>query len=222
MKIKYFKAGILVFILAIPAFLFLLAHLTGENHFDLPRLNPVGVRASVDGKQDTLYKALGDFTLMNQEGQLFNSKNLKGKITVASFIFTSCKLECPMITSNMAKVFSVYQGDEEIKLLSLTVDPQTDTPAVLKSYRQMYDIESDQWEFLTSPNKDSLYGIIQTEFLMNAGEQGHGTQKSFIHTDQVVLMDKEGITRGYFDGTDELSINEMIAAIKILQDGYSK
>lgn len=222
MKNKYIKAGILVFILAIPAFLFLLAHLTGENHFDLPKYNPVGLSQTIEGRQDTIYRSIGQFELINQDGLVFSSNDLKGKITIASFIFTNCALECPMITSNMAKVYSVFQNDEQIKLLSLTVDPNTDTPKVLKSYRSRFDVDSNQWEFLTSSDQKKLYDIIQTEFLMRAGEEGIGETKNFIHTEQVVLIDKEGVTRGYFDGTDELSMNEMISAIKILQDGYAK
>ena len=140
-----------------------MAHVLGENRFDLPKNIPVGLDERIENgvvKYDTVYHSLGQFTLTNELNDEFNSSTLKGKITVVSFIFTSCPKECKEITANLIKVHSVFDQEDDVQLVSITVDPKHDRPEVLSRYKSIYEIEGDNWVFLTSDDKDYLYNKL--------------------------------------------------------------
>ena len=220
MNNKITKVGLLVFILAVPAFLFIVAHLTGENHFDLPRLFPKDVETRiVDGIEvtDTVYHKIGPFEFIDENGATFSSDYLKGKLVVASFIFTNCKKECSVITSQLGKVNQVYKDDPNVVILSFTVDPDFDTPKVLSEYKSNYEISNPNWKFLSGRDKDYTYEILQKHFYAVAGVDPDESI-GFIHSQRVVLIDEEGVIREYYEGVNPDSIDELINGIEILKD----
>lgn len=214
--------AVIVAMLAIPALFFLVAHYTGENYYDLPRYIPKDVKQrTVDGEMvyDTVYHRIEPFTLLNEDSAVFSSESFTDKISVVSFIFTNCPYECKAITANLIKLNSIFDNDDEVKVYSITVDPLNDSPSVLFKYKEGYEIESDNWKFLSHPDKRYLYNIIQKQFFVSARED---EELGFIHTDKVVLLDKERVIRGFYDGTDSQSIDDMIAGIQILKENYGK
>lgn len=220
MNNKIVKAGLLVLILAVPAFLFLGAHFTGKNHFDLPKQFPIGLDTSVvDGVEiyDTVYHKIGPFEFLDEEGNVFSSEDLKGKISVVSFIFTNCKMECTVITSNLTKVNQSFKDSKDVNIISFTVDPGYDTPDVMLEYKRMYDIENPNWKFLCGKEKKYTYEVLQKQFYATAMEDADKSI-GFIHSQKVVLVDKEGIIREYYEGINSDSIDDLIAAIEILQN----
>ena len=221
MNNKISKVGLLVFILVVPAFLFLMAHIMGENHFDLPRKFPLGVDSTVvDGTTviDTVYHTVGPFEFLDENGKVFSSSELKGHLSVVSFIFTNCKMECTLITSNLTRVSQSFINDDNVKLLSFTVDPGFDSPNVLKEYKAMYDIDNDNWKFLSGKDKSYTYNVLQKQFYATAVEDAD-KNIGFIHSQKIVLIDGEGVIREYYEGTDPDQIDELISAIEILSDG---
>jgi protein SCO1 len=223
MKFNPKKGGILVVILVIPTFFFLLAHFTGENHFDLPRLGAIGTKDTVvDGQKrvDTIYHQVGNMSFETHHNRgLLETNKLRGNVVVYSAIFTTCKTICPQITSNLTKVYEVFKESPEIRLVSISVNPITDTRKVLQSYATMFDVTGNSWSFVRN-NSDALtYQFLNKELYLAAGREV-GNKTDFFHSEKVVLVDKEGFIRGYFDATDGQEVDELIGAIKILKNNY--
>lgn len=224
MKNKVLKVGALVTILVIPAFLFLMAHILGENHFALPKLISIGVDTVYRDNQvviDSIYHQVRSIEGLDEENNNFNSKDWRGKIVVYSAIFTNCKDICPLITSNLNKVHSAYLSDTNVAILSLSVDPIRDTPKILGIYKKMYDIENSSWKFLQVLPKENVYDFLIRGLYLSSGEKS-GTQMDFFHSENVVLVDGNSFIRGYFDATNAEQVDELIGAIKILKQEDEK
>jgi protein SCO1/2 len=221
MKNKVLVAGILVFILVVPAFFFLVAHFTGANHFGVPRKMRIEQREDKGGMvSDTSYYEVKPALFESHlNGSMFHTDQLKGKIVVYSIIFTNCKSICPAITSNLFKVYQSYKEDNEIKLITITVDPQNDSSERLAEYRKMFDIEGDNWVFLRNESPEETQKYIK-ENLFLAVAENEQVKGDFTHSEKVVLVDKEGYIREYYDATKAQEVDELISAIKIMKDEY--
>lgn len=91
------------------------------------------------------------FELTDQDGKVFSSAELQGKTWLANFIFTSCKVECPMMTADMKKIYQATAQRDDLVFVSMTSDPANDTPAVLKKFASSFGIDHRRWKFLTGP-----------------------------------------------------------------------
>jgi protein SCO1/2 len=143
------------------------------------------------------------FKLTGTEGQAFDSAALSGKVWVASFVFTSCKNSCPMLTAQMKRLSQSLPAGDAYALISLSVDPDKDTPKALAAYAKAMGAEDPRWHFLTG-KKAVLKELIQGGFKLVAepGEaltdvRGH---PDILHSSKLVLIDKHGAIRGYYDG----------------------
>ncbi len=166
---------------------------------------------------------VGSFAFRNQEGMLVTEKTVEGKIYIAEYFFSTCKGICPRMNDNISKVYQQFRGQDEIKILSHTVDPQNDTVEQLHRYAQKFDADPNQWMFLTG-RKDSLYSMALYCYLVNA-VQDSSVKKvlpNFIHTEYVVLVDKEKRIRGNYDATSNDDIKKLIDDIKELQEEYTR
>lgn len=180
------------------------------------------VEKTIDGKTvtDTLYHSIPSFTFTNQFGDTVSEQVVKDKIYVADFFFTSCPTICPVMKKNMLKVYKSIQNTDEVAILSHTIDPVHDTPAVLLKYTEDLGIAGDQWLFLTGEKSD-IYGIAQKGYFIAANEDGKAPG-GFIHSGAFTLVDKEKRVRGVYDGTDDESVKKLISDIAILQKEYIK
>lgn len=168
------------------------------------------------------------FAFVNQDGDTVTDEDLKGKIYVADFFFTSCPTICPIMTANMKKVNERFGHYEDFHLLSHTVDPTRDTPFVLKEYAERKRLDTEKWDFLTG-EKDVLYDVAY-DYLSSAMEDSTAPG-GFLHTEYFVLVDKEGFLRsrkddngnviGVYDGTSAQHIRDMIDDIKVLIAEYN-
>src|ERR1700761_5444182 len=122
--------------------------------------NRQAVTKTVNGQQvtDTLYQTIPDFTFVNQYGDSTGSKQLKNKIYVADFFFTSCPSICPIMERNMLNVYNAYKDTADIKIVSFTIDPRHDTVPVLKKYADKLGVTGNIWWFLRG-DKDKLYDM---------------------------------------------------------------
>lgn len=154
------------------------------------------------------------FSFVNQNGDTTGSELLQGKIFVADFIFTSCPGICPKMTSEMKRVQEAYAGNENLKLISFTVDPERDSAQALATYMELYDVAPDVWTMYTG-NKKKLYQLTRSGFYITAVE-GDGGPEDFIHSEKLVLVDTEKRIRGYYDGTDPESVDQLITDIEKL------
>ena len=149
-----------------------------------------------------------DFTLTDQSNQLFNSAQaLRGRVWIADFIFTHCPGPCPRMTSQMRKIQDAINPDENIRLVSITVDPKRDTPDVLKTYAQQFKARESQWSFLTG-TQDHLNQLSRHAFKLG------DVDDNLEHSTKFALVDKFGRLRGYYSGTSSEVIPQLIADAK--------
>jgi protein SCO1/2 len=160
------------------------------------------------------------FSFINQEGQTITEQNLKDKIYVVEYFFTTCQGICPKMNDNMVAVYQAFRNDNDFMILSHTVDPEVDTVAQLKRYAQKYDADPTRWMFLTG-NKDSLYKMAIDDYLIPIADSTvEKINPTFIHTQKFVLIDKEKKVRGFYDGTDPASVKKLIQDINELKKDY--
>ena len=157
-----------------------------------------------------------NFTLLNQDGVDFGSENLKGKIHVANFIFTSCTHICPKMTTNMTTVENEFLDDSELSLVSYTVTPWIDSPEILKRYKEEFTQNSNNWNFLTG-KKAEIYSLARKSYF--AEEEIGFTKDStdFLHTEHFLLVDKSLRIRGIYNGTLGLEMEQLIKDINTLK-----
>jgi protein SCO1/2 len=186
------------------------------------RLNPRWNEAEMD----TVFQTIPSFSLINESGKTFNSNSLKGKIYVASFFFTRCTTICPKITTQLSRVQDAFHLDPEVQLLSISVDPKFDQPEMLAAYAKRFDANKGQWYFLTGEKK-VIYPLVLKGFhvpLADASEYDAAIKnpdETFIHSERLVLVDKEGIIRGFYDGTDKKEVDRLLVEIKVLKSIYT-
>jgi protein SCO1/2 len=149
------------------------------------------------------------FDLVAQNGQPFHSQALAGKIWVADFIYTTCPGPCPRMTSQMREVQDAVMKIPDVKLVSFTIDPANDTPAVLQDYAKTHGAASSIWYFLTGPIP-TLQMLDRDAFKLGDID---GTLE---HSTRFVLVDRQGRIRGYYDTSDSSAIPKVISDIQAL------
>lgn len=148
------------------------------------------------------------FDLVNQDGQPFGSQQLAGKIWIADFIFTTCPGPCPIISTRMSELQKPLEKSD-VHLVSFTVDPEKDTPEVLRAYADKLRKEPIRWDFLTGP-LDAITALSRDGFKLAiaAGEEpGSGP----IHSTRFVLVDRRGTIRGYYDALAADGVTKLLA-----------
>lgn len=159
-------------------------------------------------------------TFTDQNGTSFSLTQLDGRIWVADSIFTRCGGQCPVMSYNMMELQDWLVQNEQggVKLVSLTVDPENDTPAILTEYAGKFKADLRRWHFLTG-DRNTLYNYIMNDFKLGAEEnQGVPDAEMFIHSDKFVLIDRDRNIRGYFSGTDEADMEKLRTAIIALSN----
>lgn len=156
------------------------------------------------------------FSFINQDGQQITSDVVKNKIWVADYFFTSCASSCPKLTHSLKEIQIVFNNDKNVQLMSFSVDPEHDTPARLTSYAKLFGAQTGQWQFLTG-DKKALYRFARNGLFISATD-GDGGTNDFIHSSDLVLIDKSGHIRGYYDGTDKDIVQQLIKDIKRLEN----
>ncbi|MDJ1466511.1 SCO family protein [Xanthocytophaga flava] len=229
------QAGILLILLALPALLFLFLRNSGKNHYSIGRYYPVIDSTSgqvkvgkqiIKGKEiiDTLFHTVPDFELINQDGKQVKGASLKGKVVVADFFFTRCPGMCKKMSSQMTRVQERFINNPEIQIVSFSVDPRNDTVPALRNYADMYDIKTEKWQLLTG-DKPQIYRLAKYGYFVTAKENdpvAQNLEDQFVHTDKFVLVDKGGVIRGYYNGTNRKDVDRLITEIDILLQEYEQ
>jgi protein SCO1 len=160
---------------------------------------------------------VADFSFTNQDGKTITRQDVKGKLNVVEYFFTTCKGICPKMNENMRNVYAAYRGNKDVLILSHTVDPVKDTVATMKAYSLKFDADPAQWMFLTG-DKKQLYDMARNSYLVTAADDTASIdiKSDFIHTNRFVLVDRAGRIRGSYDGTSKTDINLLIGDIQSL------
>lgn len=147
-----------------------------------------------------------EFTLTAQDGHPFSSHALDGKIWVADFIYTTCTGPCPRMTSQMREVQDAIAKMRDVKLVSFTVDPATDTPPVLAAYAKVHGASFEHWYFLTGPQA-TLQKLDRDAFKLG------NVDGSLEHSTRFVLVDSQAHIRGYYETSESSAIPKLISGI---------
>ena len=150
------------------------------------------------------------FALTTQDGSAFDSHTLDGKVWVADFIFTNCTGPCPRMTSQMRRLHLALGAERDLKLVSFTVDPLRDTPAVLQEYAAKFHADPAQWTFLTGPIP-TLHHLSREVFHL-----GDIDGKTFDHSTRFLLVDRRGRLRGAYVTSEPEVIPRLIEDIKLV------
>jgi len=158
---------------------------------------------------------LPDFALTERSGQPLRRADLAGKVWVADFFYTTCPGPCPMLSSRLSAVQAALGEAPGVRLVSISVDPIKDTPAVLKLYAEKFKA-GDHWLFCTG-EKDAIYELARTGFKLPIAEApAEGGQ--ITHTTRLILVDQTGTVRGFYEGGTESSVQELVRDIHRLLD----
>jgi len=172
-----------------------------------------------ESKQSVLKNhKIQDFELINQDEEAVRLSDFDGYYYVADFFFTTCPTICPDMSGQLQRVQKAFADDEDFLIVSHTVQPEIDSAEILKEYAELYQANPKKWIFLTG-NKKTIYDLARKSYFA-AVTEGDGGPDDFIHTENFVLIDKEKRIRGFYDGTSEKSVNQLITDIEILAQEY--
>lgn len=148
----------------------------------------------------TTPRHLIDFTLTNCTGRLVTRAELTNQFLVVNFVFTSCSVSCLQVNRHMADIQRLVAGQDDVRLVSFTVDPRTDTPAVLRRFASQFGADTNRWLLLTG-ERSVLYSVIETSFLGRSTDPVWSAMPGgFLHADQIAIVDPRGQVRAFFDG----------------------
>lgn len=171
----------------------------------------LSVTKSFEEKILPQYGKVPAFELFERSGERVGSKELQNRVWIASFIFTSCGGQCPIITSRMKTIQSKLRFKENLRLVSISVDPKRDTVKALSAYALKYGADPYKWWFLTGNDKN-IQSLVRNGFRLANQEQ----EGDIIHSEKIVLVDSRGFMRGYYDANDDQQMKQIVRDAKAL------
>jgi protein SCO1/2 len=170
--------------------------------------------------QDTVYHTVPDFAFVNQDSILVTNNTFENKIYVTDFFFTKCPTICPIMKTQMLRIYEKYQNDPEVLILSHTIDPEYDNVKVLHDFAANLGVDNRKWHFVTG-NMDEIYTLAEKGYFTRAAEDPT-VAGGFLHSGAFLLIDKNRRIRGQYDGTKEEQVDRLIRDIERLKNEYKK
>jgi protein SCO1/2 len=164
---------------------------------------------------DNIVLKIDSFEVMDQDSQIITAQDFEGKIYVVDFFFTHCPTICPVMTKNMATVYDRFENDTTILFLSHTIDIKNDSVPQLKKYAEKIGISSSKWHMVTA-DKMVIYNLAD-QYMVAAAEDPN-SPGGYMHSGAFILMDGQHRIRGYYDGTMQEDVDQIIADIEVLKN----
>ena len=225
-----FNRAVLIAVLVLPALLYLF-FVYGQNEVFFQTLKYVGSKTVVttDAGVDTVYYEIPEFDLQGTNGGAVNNETMDSTIYVLSFFFATCPTICPAMNFHLNEVERRFKGYPEFEMVSITVDPEKDTPEKLAQYQKVNNYNADKWRFLTG-DKAHIYALAKGVYL-NAFED-QTAEGGFLHSTSAILIDWNGNIRsriddngnivGSYDVLDITQLNDLEEDIKVLIAEYER
>ncbi|MEQ9402993.1 MAG: SCO family protein [Cyclobacteriaceae bacterium] len=169
---------------------------------------------------DTIYHTVADFSLTDQDSLQVTNETFSGQIYVSDFFFTSCPTICPVMKQQMLRVYEKIENNDQVSILSHTIDPDYDTVEVLKDFADKLGVNSNKWKFVTG-DADYIYDLGETSYMVMADEDENAAG-GFIHSGAFLLVDKERRIRGVYDGTVAEQVDILLNDIDKLLKEYDQ
>ena len=203
---------ILLVLLAIPIAWLLLWKNTQFGYNELPVYSTDEM-----GVQEPYY--IDEFSLVDQNGNTFTREDIGDRIVVTNFFFVSCPDVCPTINGHLKIATEKLKNSTDVLFLSHTVDPHNDSVSVLRKYADDFEARDDQWKFLTG-NKSTIYHLARDNY--KAVIQEVPDTNDFIHSEKIMLVDKDFHVRGIYNGLDIKEVLDMVEDARFLLTCYKK
>ncbi|WP_186757485.1 SCO family protein [Echinicola salinicaeni] len=217
--VRLLQGMVLVCILMVPVLIILFLRNFGENEYEIPVLYENGIQDPFgDCELDSAGQHyIPEFEFVSQDSSRIGKSEMEGKVTIVDFFFTSCPSICPVMSLEMERVQDAFRNEEQVQLYSISIDPEYDTPEVLKEYSELHGATKGKWFFLNGP-KEEVYDLARCGFVLPTID-GEGVPENFTHSDKLALIDGEGRIRGYYSGTNREEVDLLILETKILLHG---
>lgn len=165
------------------------------------------------------YGMIPEFSLIDQNGDSFGLENVDGKVWVANFIFTSCATECPLLSRRMQEISEIFEGQDRVELVSISIDPRTDNPERLRKYAEAFGSRPN-WSFLTGETREieflSSEGFKVTDPGEHAEEGSIRRTRQLLHSREIVVVDGLGVVRYYANGMHPRVAGEVADVVETL------
>jgi len=153
------------------------------------------------------------FSLTERSGRTVTQTELTGKFLVVNFVFTGCSLSCRVVNDRMAEIQRLVAGTPDVQLVSVTVDPRSDSPAALTKFAASYGADSNRWLFLTGETAE-VHRLIETSFIPRSPELASFIPGGFTNTDRILLVDTKGNVCTSFNGLNPNAARLVVAEIE--------
>jgi protein SCO1/2 len=186
----------------------------------LPIYGPKQLVESEEGgmQLDTSYHKIPNFTFVDQDSSMVNNQTFEDKVYVADFFFTTCPTICPKMKAQMLRVYEAFYENDQVAILSHTIDPEYDDVEALHDFANKLGVESKKWRFVTGQKKDIL-DIALKGYMVTAMED-ETAPGGLVHSGAFILIDKKGRVRGLYDGTEPMEVDQLINDIPVLLKEY--
>lgn len=171
---------------------------------------PIGV---AENGKDSLFFKLPDYTALNADSSWTSTTAMDGKVTVVETFFSQCQSICPIMNKNLTRVFESLGSNKDFQIFSYSVDYERDDLTTLRTFASNHGADLVQWKFLRSP-QDSIFNFGRNGLKLPVGAEEE--EGSFLHSERFVIVDWNRNIRGYYDGTDSMSVNKMMNHIVLL------
>jgi protein SCO1/2 len=158
------------------------------------------------------FTSVPEFNFLDQNEEVFDLNRLHGKISLVDFFFTRCKGPCTIMSSHMNQLYTFYSDNDNVQIVSISVDPEYDTFEALKQYALDQNVSDSRWNFIRN-DMEHVVDLCENGFMLPAeGLPGN-------HSTKFALVDEAGMIRGYYSGTDSTSITQIKSDITLLSAG---
>ena len=161
-----------------------------------------------------IIEAAPSFELSNHNGMPLKSSELNNRIVLVNFIFTRCQDVCPALTTKLKLIEAQLDSRSDVTYISLSVDPEYDTPEILTEYRKRFAIDNPDWHFLTGPY-DSIRQLMEDYQLAYQRGPSEDDVPNIIHSEKIILIDGQNQIRGFYS-TDNAGITDLLKAVSTL------
>ena len=179
----------------------------------------LGLRHPAFPPDPPIFNRVSSFHLTDQNRKTFTDRNLSGKIWIANFIFTHCAGPCPLVSGEVKKLAGIFQGEPGVRFVSFSVDPERDTPEVMRAYAQKFDADPERWSFLTGP-REVIDRLAQDHFRLGVMQipeaERESVDQTVSHSTKLALVDRSGRIRGYYDAQDRTGFEKLVNDVQSL------